>query len=241
MRRLLSVFGAGVAAACACLASAGSLEWVNREPGPRMYASMAYDSSRHTALMFGGQLRVTGTLLADTWVWNGTIWVKRNVPGPSARTGAAMAYDSVRGVTVLFGGTTASGVTNETWEWNGVKWTLRTASGPVPRTFGSMCFDSSRNVTVLYGGNNPSYCGDTWEWNGTTWTLRANSGPSPRTNSTMVFDSVRGKSMLMGGKIGNPGVGPPLVTGEAWTWDGTTWTLLPGAGPTSMVCRRMPP
>lgn len=233
MRLITKVVGVGVAAFLASGAWAGTLAWKNRMPIERFSASMAYDSARHTALMFGGQKRMTGSnmYLNDTWVWDTTKWVHRDVAGPSARSAYAMAFDASRGVTVLFGGKNASGVNNETWEWNGVQWTQRVVAGPPGRSGAAMCFDSTRNVIVLFGGYTTTYLGDTWEWDGTTWTQRAVTGPAARTGSAFAYDSVRGHAVLYGGLRGSPVNGTPLLTNETWTWDGTAWTQLAVTGP----------
>ncbi|MBL8877016.1 MAG: hypothetical protein JNM86_14575 [Phycisphaerae bacterium] len=236
MRLITKVLGVGVAALFASGALAGTLAWKNRMPEERLNVRMAYDSSRHTTLMFGGQNRNSGsiTYFNDTWIWNGSIWIEREVPGPSARSSYAMAYDSARGVTVLFGGKNAGGINNETWEWNGVQWTQRVVAGPPARSGASMCFDPTRNVVVLFGGFTTTYLGDTWEWDGTTWTQRAVTGPAPRTGSAFAYDSARGHAVLYGGLRGSPMNGTPLLTNETWTWDGTAWTQIAVTGPQAL-------
>jgi len=151
--------------------------------------------------------------------------------GRSPDNGHAMAYDSARGVTVLFGGYDGAN-DGETWEWNGATWTLRATSGPSPRFEHSLAYDSARGVTVLFGGFNSSSgsnFGDTWEWDGTTWTLRATGGPSPRAGHALAYDSARGVTVLFGGN--EDPIGPFVLNGETWEWDGATWTLRATSGP----------
>ncbi len=38
-------------------------------------------------LLFGG---FDGSYLADTWLWNGTMWSQQSVTGPSARSGTTL-------------------------------------------------------------------------------------------------------------------------------------------------------
>jgi len=98
---------------------------------------MAYDSTRHVIVLFGG-IGDSGHL-ADTWGWDGTDWTdKTPVSGsPTPRRDTAMAFNSDRGVMVLFGGFGESEAQlNETWEWDGTNWTHRVTtdipSGTMP-------------------------------------------------------------------------------------------------------------
>ena len=60
-------------------------------------------------------------MLGDTWIWNGSAWDRRDVPGPPARYGHAMAYDGT-GI-VLFGGyRRLQDDLGDTWTWNGTTW-----------------------------------------------------------------------------------------------------------------------
>jgi hypothetical protein len=139
-------------------------------PSSRTDHEMVYDSVRGVTVLFGGlHFETKGTLLGDTWEWDGNTWTLRANSGPSAGGGYAMAYDSARGVTVLFGGT-------QTWEWYGGAWTRRSVSGPSKRYEHAMAYDSARRVTVLFGGDRGGgvFTGDeTWEWDGggaASWT-----------------------------------------------------------------------
>lgn len=91
--------------------------------------SLAGDSSRHQLVLFGGNLGTETTPPpADTWVYDGSFWVKPTPSqGPSARYDAAMVFDSDHRVMVLFGGLgLAQGQTgplNDTWTWDGNSWT----------------------------------------------------------------------------------------------------------------------
>ncbi len=236
MRMFANVIGAGIALLLAGGAWAGTLAWKSRLPQQRINAAMVYDSSRHAAVMFGGQVPsgLGYAYLADTWVWTTSTWTPRQVAGPSARSAHAMAYDSARGVTVLFGGKNASVSNAETWEWNGASWTQRNIPGPSARYGAKMCFDSARNVIVLFGGfggPGATYLGDTWEYDGVAWTQRVVSGPVARTGFAFAFDSVRGKAVLYGGLRSNLPSSNPILSNETWTWDGTTWTQVAVTGP----------
>jgi hypothetical protein len=82
-------------------------------PAARSDHAMAYDSTRHETVMFGGATFV------DTWEWDGAAW-HQTTPGlgPPARTDSAMVFDSKRGTTVLFGGMGATTPLGDTWEYH---------------------------------------------------------------------------------------------------------------------------
>lgn len=175
-------------------------------------------------MLFGGDT-MGDVEMGDTWEWNGSIWVRRTMSGPSARARHAMAYDSHRGVTVLFGGNGTGG--GETWEWDGNEWTLVSTEGPPRRTWHSMTYDSARGVVVLFGGEEGyrSYYGDTWEWDGARWRLTATDGPSPRAGSGLAYDSAREVVVLFGGLDGTSRLS------DTWEWNGSGWIRVAEDGP----------
>ena len=101
--------------------------WTNPpSSGPSKRASlfqMADVPAAGNVVLFGGQ-GAGGSLLTDTWIWDGTTatWTNPSNTGPSARIGAAMAGDPATGGVVLFGGTNSSipganSVLSDTWVW----------------------------------------------------------------------------------------------------------------------------
>ncbi len=85
-------------------------------PGPRDYAVFA------TNVVFGELLLVGGfgnrTILGDTWAFNTTQLVWRNIStpgGPSPRMAAVGGYDPLENVLVMFGGGNRSEVKADTW------------------------------------------------------------------------------------------------------------------------------
>src|SRR5207302_1904542 len=91
----------------------------------------------------------------------------------------------------------------ETWRWNGAAWDLGEASAP------------------SQGTSAP-----------TLWSERAPAGcPPARTGAVMVTDEARHQVLLLGGSASPLGQ-VPLVPGDTWIWDGSTWTQLhPGPAP----------
>lgn len=177
--------------------------------------AMAFDSKRSRTVLFGG---TSGTLLGDTWEWDGAAWLLLSTIGPSARAGHAMVYDAKRAKTILHGGRAGATNLGDTWEWDGSAWSMRATSGPSPGQGHAMAYDSARERVVHFGSL------QTWEWDGATWTQRATGGPSGRTYAAMAYDPGRSRTVLFGGDSGG------VRLGDTWEWDGAAWTqrVVPG-------------
>ena len=122
------------------------------------------DPIRGVIVLFGGS---NGTLLADTWEWNGTGWApKSSVTAPQARAFAAMSpFVATAGVAVFGGATGPSTLANDMWIWTGVAWAPVTATGsrPTPRQGARAVFDTAAQRIVLYGGRDADGAeGDRW-------------------------------------------------------------------------------
>jgi hypothetical protein len=147
-------------------------------PSPRYGHSMAYDTARGIAVLYGGA--VNGGYLGDTWTRNSTTGAWLNVtPASSPRKGYdyAMVYGGPSCNVMLFGGWNGSasagggGVVNhphpsETWTYNGSTntWLQRAhPSMPGPRFSSAAAFDIAYNSVVAFGGYaSQSAWGDTW-------------------------------------------------------------------------------
>jgi hypothetical protein len=92
-------------------------------PSARTSAGITYDSRRGLVIVFGGIRR--GTLLGDTWSWDGAEWKELSTSGPEPRAMGYLAYDRRRDRVVLFGGRKQGhphGDLSDTWEWDGTDW-----------------------------------------------------------------------------------------------------------------------
>ncbi|MBY0263075.1 MAG: hypothetical protein K2Q20_12075, partial [Phycisphaerales bacterium] len=170
-------------------------------PAPRQRFGFAYDAARQNTVLFGGQ-DDDGSVLDDTWTFNGTAWAQAAVGSqpPPARTAHAIAYDAARQKVVLFGGlqgfdfaTFQSILLNDTWTFDGVAWTqLSPAVSPTPRASFQLAYDPVRQKTVLFGGENANgqLLGDTWEFDGTTWAqVNTPVSPTPRAVYGMAYNA----------------------------------------------------
>ena len=111
-------------------------------PPARADATMAYDPDTDDVVMFGGA-GAGGSLLDDTWLWNGASWSEA-IPSqsPPARYMAQMAWDPQGHRVILLGG-----------------------------TGGSAC--NAQDGAVISSGSAPGTCTqlqDAWAWDGANWT-----------------------------------------------------------------------
>ncbi|CAK4847124.1 unnamed protein product [Aphanomyces euteiches] len=205
---------------------------------------MAYDELHKKVVMFGGKSN-TGTLLDETWLWDGAkdeqTWAEVTGlnPNPPARLGAGIAYDPISQKVIMFGGEGAAGVLNDTWLWNGVKWTKANVSGPSVRSGVQMAYDGHQ--IVLFGGYTLSGgkkipIGETWIWDGANWLQQQPSVSPPNMHSGgMAYDGQH--AVIYGGDLGES-----LHTANGntyddssyalWVWDGQTksWSQKNGPG-----------
>jgi hypothetical protein len=181
---------------------------------------MAYDAARDEVVLFSGV--ATGSVPADTWVWDGERWDQR-FPGrsPDGRENARMAYDAARQQIVLFSGDYADA---DTWLWDGSNWTEATpATSPAPRLAHAMVYDRRRERVVLFGGYNADHVlNDTWEWDGTDWSrITTPATPPGRAYHRLTYDPQRGVVLLTGGTPDNFN----SALSDSWIYDGSTWQL----------------
>lgn len=134
-------------------------------PPPRSLAGVELDRMRKQLVLFGGSAGAPGEVYGDTWVWNGSTWVKRRPPvAPEPRDGVGMAWDADLGAVVLFGGTDIESTWyDDTWAWDGTAWTeLAPTRHPSARSDLGMA--SYRGRPLLFGGIAffDQFHGDTW-------------------------------------------------------------------------------
>jgi hypothetical protein len=192
-----------------------STAWVNvsptTSPTARVNGVLAFDGTR--LVLFGG-VNASGTVLDETWTYNGVTWTpETGSPHPSASAKPAAAYDPLHARMVLVD---SEGVTwahaNNTWESVGVG-----GGAPVPpkRDAASMTFDYQTGKLVLAGGQNGElYFTDVWELDDATWHEVEVIGASPLPRSYFGFASSRiaRETFLVGG------AGAALVPyGDVWT------------------------
>jgi hypothetical protein len=219
---------------------AQTTQWVRIQTDPastpraRHNHAMVYDEVREVVLMHGGRLQ-DGTVLSDTWQWDGQSWTQLATDGPKVFQ-HNMTYDPSRAVTVLYGGRTAAGHADpigDTWEWDGQSWT-RIEIGPTtppPPVLGGMAYDPERMKVIRHGGvtapNDTVEVGATWEWDGQSWTQIADG--FIRGGHSLLFDTVRGRMLAFGGSsTSNTSPSP-----GTWEFDDGQWNPITTEGPSA--------
>jgi hypothetical protein len=152
---------------------------------------------------------------------------------PLARSAAAAAFYPPEGKVVLFGGITGfpqngpAQVSAETWTWDGMSWQqLHPVNSPPGRHGEGLVYDQVHQVLVLYGGQgaDQGFLTDTWTWNGTNWTqMSPSQSPPTWFFAPMTYDATRKATLLYVGS----GSWPLTPPNQTWSWDGSTWTLVP--------------
>lgn len=216
-------------------------------PGPRTFASMAYDSWRHRSVLFGGHRydRSSPTqtqFTPETWEWDGTNWqqiVTAHLPPlPDDHYPSPTCFDSARGEMLLFGY-----LQDPLWAYDGTDWQVRNAGGAGPKATGApnIAFDANRGVAVLLGalasapGKGNSYNESVWEWNGKGWNEMAQSGQKPDLNqgdNAFTYDTFRQECVLFGEEVGfvdglSDLYTPPDLFRFVWRWNGAQWQADP--------------
>jgi hypothetical protein len=132
-------------------------------PPGRVQGTLAFDSTSHQLVLFGGL--GDGGALGDTWTWNGTSWTQDKLSGtPPARGDASMAYLAATKAIVLLGGGQG-----DQWTWNGTGWLqIKPSHAPSVRTGAAMVSD--RVHLLLFGGADVAAHNDLWAWDGNDWT-----------------------------------------------------------------------
>jgi hypothetical protein len=197
-------------------------------PGPRSYASMAYDPSTGGLILFGG---FNPFELADTWKWDGKSWQSLSPKSPPDHVKeASFAYSASMGKLILFGGShfrTAPG-DNLAWAWDGTNWS-EVAFDPSPpgRAFAAMASDPDGIVILLFGGaagvtkvdgtwtQASGNLGDTWTFT-RAWSQDTKTpAPSPRIGAALAPNPSENSFLMFGGEAwGNPS----NRLGDTWTW-----------------------
>lgn len=199
----------------------------NNRPSLRASSGITYDPIRKRAILFGGSTS-SGTLLSDTWVWDGVDWALQSPQHrPPPLTGARLVFDSVRGKVVLFGGSLSTGYSSATWTWDGTDWKEEAIAGlPMQIAFGA--FDASRGFTVAFGVAN-SFARETWILGGSGWTkVSAASSPFYGADMNLVYDANRAAVLAIG-------TDSTYSRTDTWMFNGTTWTLLPPSSSLPLV------
>jgi hypothetical protein len=210
-------------------------KWILRAtngPSSRVAPAMAYDSTAHKTVLYGGVWN-GNVWLYDTWEYDGNTgsWtqVSSGWPGGTqlSQRVPGMAFDNYRQKRVLIDLYNQGIVFAElrVFEWDGAQWVRQTplpdpdrVSGRLPAEvdgFG-LAYDSWRRMVVMNNGATVGnyYPYTTWGYDGTYWRLLSVNGPGPLTGGGLAYDSARNALVEFGGSRND-------VAGYYWdqTWE----------------------
>ena len=189
---------------------------------------MAYDEAhRNVVLLLAHPVGIDGPppVPPDTWIWDGTTWIRQAISLPASANGGMVYYAASKRVLLLGTVTSNYQTSAHMWSWTGTTWEeLHPAQ--LPPSFGPMAYDAARGQVVLLiprpTVNPPATETDTWTWDGLTWTKQhpATYPPASAGGATAVaYDTDRRTVVVFGGLLaGN------TALNQTWTWDGTSWT-----------------
>lgn len=197
----------------------------NKSPSPRAEATMVYDESRETIVLFGGYYIENGEFikLGDTWEFHDNDWRFASKDGPSERHGVSMAYDCNDKSVVLFGGSTIDKLygdfKGETWKWNGETWAKLIIEQPAGMYNASIAYNQEQEELIRFGGwNGETRVNETWSFRNNKWNkIDIDNSPSPRNHSDMVYDESQKKIILFGGHDGE------IIFGDTWEYSDGRW------------------
>ncbi|MEO8552502.1 MAG: kelch repeat-containing protein, partial [Kofleriaceae bacterium] len=170
----------------------------------------------------------------DTYVWDPTTKLWTGLPPVPARSRLSAVNDFAGHRAIFYGGINATFATvADTWELGSKGYQLLAGGPPTKRQYYAMAWDPAHSQIVLFGGASGNTISDTvsaetWVWTGAGWTQKfPATSPPPRSRAAMAWDGER--IVMFGGH--NSEYSATATFGDAWAWDGTTWTPITGTLP----------
>lgn len=189
--------------------------------GARSGHEMAYDEHRQRAILFGGH----GT--PGTWEWDGTIWSRMSLAGPTERVYHQMVYEPLTQRTILLGGIDpqSGAILHDMWSWDGTAWMQLPTTIPPSRAYFQAVHDPAQGRILLVGGGRPESGGwlrlnEIWAYSGGSWSQIdiTRTGLPDVSRAKMAFDRARQRLVIM------------TTEGTSWqVWEsaGTAWVRSP--------------
>jgi hypothetical protein len=153
-------------------------------PSARNGATMSYDPSSKSVILFGGSTehKDYGPGTGQTWSWNGKSWTKLKTKPVANIFNAAMSYDADEQRLIRFGGWNGDARTDETWAFASNEWTLiNVAEKPAARNHAQMVYDSKNKSLIIFGGHDGELIfGDLWIFRKNKWEQIMDTAPRKR-------------------------------------------------------------
>jgi hypothetical protein len=224
---VLSALPVGTASAAA--ASSARPVWSQltpaSSPSARDHGLEAFDPATGQLVVVGvgGVHSVRLPDLDDyTWTFDGATWTKHFTQVTPDQQNSVIAYDPATKQLVVYSD-------DGTWTWNGSQWTAQHPTQMPSLYLPCMATDTATGELVLFGGDLSVAPGEmtaqTWTWRDGTW-LQLPVGESqspPPSGCSMAYDGAH-QNLVLVTAIWDAGEIDGEFEGDAWTFDGTTWT-----------------
>ncbi len=191
-------------------------------PGPRIAASMSFDSDAGQAVLYGGD-DGQGAILNDTWAWDGRAWAQLPGRGPSPPRFPGAMVTPPGGETVLFGGHQVVDedlppALADTWVHEGDGWRLVDGTGAEHDVVNARALVHPRLGTLVVGGSDlETERGDVLRWVDKRWEVVGRGAFPPRQAFGLGYDEARDVVVLTGGVV-EPG--STARHQDVWEWSG---------------------
>ncbi len=169
-------------------------------------------------LMFGGAVLSNGTILDDTWLFDGTKWTKqpttiRPAGGPMHLNQAG--YDRKTETVYLLRDRTL-------WSWNKRGWRKVT---PASGRLISIAYDEARDIFVCLADDRSNKL-EVWTWDRRTWRQhQPKQVPPYRESPALAYAPGLGGVALVGGRS------PNSALSDVWVWDGSDFRQVVASKP----------
>ena len=143
-------------------------------PSDRVNVNFAYDAAIERTVLFGGNVRSSGSQSNDLWTWDGGTWVRQypSTTPPPDLANAAVGYDGAHKKIVLLFRSGKFDV--ETWTWDGQNWSRQYPSSvPDTRVLYQMAWDEAAAQLILFDIVGATLPPQTWIWTGSNWERKA--------------------------------------------------------------------
>ncbi|MGI0028412.1 MAG: Kelch repeat-containing protein, partial [Nitrososphaera sp.] len=184
-------------------------------PSERASYGMAYDSTRHEIVLFGGFTE--RGYFNDMWIYNieENAWRELSTSGevPSPRGAMGFVYDIRNDVFIMFGGFSDRGFFSDTWvfEPQSGAWDRKEPSDSPPPIRTRMVYDNSTGRAIFFGGDTispeseegaPEPYSEVWAYDfaANLWTsIETSNAPPARALNGIIYEPESRALLIFGG------------------------------------------
>lgn len=214
----MSSLGAVTACAPPGSSSEGHGTWILKGDQWRLASTGGSNDPETLAGIFGIGVMTTDPaghafLPTEGWEWNGRGWLARVPPPTGGPELASTAYDPDEKRLYAIADTFQANERPTLFALEGGTWTpLELPAGVSAGDRCVIAWDETASALVLVATDTTSNTSTTWTYRGASWTLKLGRTPP---GNVMLFDPTSGRLVMW-----------RQDCGQAWSWDGSTWSLL---------------